>query len=220
MKTQNNFLKVSKQIGKELKKIPKIWNGERSILEMRKAGYNQWRQTEWIGWYFQFLCRQCLSEIVEIPGSKYGHTDFDGFKDTPWDFKAHAINTSAHQVIINDSMAIANAIRDFGAVGLILALGEVKYNDEKRTFQRWHEKLKGGPSKYSLERMKRGAWSRLRKVSFDLEQISFIKITDKTLVKCGSFQKDFRNADGKPRNEKILLDLEQIDEELVYFVEF
>ncbi len=46
------------------------------------------------------------------------------------------------------------------------------------------------------------------------------KITDKTLIKCGSFQKDFRNANGSPRKSKVLINLEEIDEELEYFVEF
>jgi hypothetical protein len=139
--------------------------------------------------------------------------------DIPWDFKAHAMNTSSYQIIVNDSEATARGIKKYGAVGLILALGKVTYNDEKRTFQKWHEKLKGGKSKYELERIERGAWSRLRKVSFDLQQISFVKITDATLVKSGSFQRDFRNSDGLPRREKVLLDLEKIDEELVYFAE-
>ena len=130
------------------------------------------------------------------------------------------MNTSSHQIIVNDSEATANGIKDYGAVGLILALGKVLYNDEDRTFQKWHEALKGGLSNYSLERIHRGAWSRLRKVSFDLKQISFIKITDNTLVKCGSFQRDFRNSDGSPRKEKVLLDLEKIDRELIYFIEF
>lgn len=157
---------------------------------------------------------------MEIPGPKYGKVSFDGLKDIPWDFKAHAINTSSHQIIVNDSKAIAKAIKDFGSVGLILALGEVIYNDENRTFQKWHESLKGGLSKYSLERIKRGVWSRLRKVSFNLKQISFIRITDKTLVKCGSFQTDFRNANGAPRKAKVLIDLEKIKKELVYYLEF
>jgi hypothetical protein len=130
------------------------------------------------------------------------------------------MNTSSHQIIVNDTEATANGIKDYGAVGLIRALGKVLYNDEDRTFQKWHDALKGGLSDYSIERIKRGAWSRLRKVFFNLQQISFIKITDDTLVKCGSFQRDFRNADGSPRREKVLLDLEKIDEELAYFIEF
>jgi hypothetical protein len=175
---------------------------------------------EWIGFYFQFLCERYLSGIMKIPGPKYGRVGFDGFKEVCWDFKAHAMNTSSHQIIVNDNEATAKAINDYGAVGLILALGKVLYNDEDRTFQKWHQVLKGGKSKYEKERIKRGAWSRLRKVSFDLQQISFIKISDETLVKCGSFQSDFRNANGRPRNPKVLIDLEKLDRALVYLIEF
>jgi hypothetical protein len=214
------FSETSKRIGKILKKAPKIWDGRESILEMKNAGFPHWKQMEWIGFYFQFLCEQRLSGIMEIPGPKYGNGRFDGFKEIPWDFKAHAMNTSSHQIIVNDSEATANAIGDYREVGLILALGKVLYNDEDRTFQRWHEDLKGGKSKYELERIRRGAWSRLRKVSFGLEQISFIRINDKTLIRCGSFQTDFRNSNGKPRRAKVLIDLEKVDEELLYFIEF
>lgn len=213
-------LRTAKQIGKILKNISKEWDGRKSVLEMKKAKYPHWRQMEWIGFYFQFLCEKYLSDVMEIPGARYDKVEFDAFKNIPWDFKAHAINTSSHQIIVNDSEATANGIKDYGEVGLVLALGEVLYNDEKRTFQKWHNRLKGGKSKYEIERIKRGAWSRLRKVSFNLQQISFIRITDETLVKCGSFQRDFRNAGGQPRREKVLLDLEKIDKELVYFIEF
>ena len=41
-----------------------------------------------------------------------------------------------------------------------------------------------------------------------------------TLIKCGSFQQDFRNSNGKPRREKVLIDLEQLDEDTVHFVDF
>lgn len=215
------FLKISNQVGEILENnIPKVWDGRKSILEMKDAGYPHWKQMEWIGFYFQFLCERYLSSIMDIPGPRYGRVEFDGFKNIPWDFKAHAMNTSSHQIIVNDSEATAKGIRDYGEVGLILALGKVLYNDEDRTFQKWHSALKGGKSKYEKERIKRGAWSRLRKVSFDLQQISFIKITDKTLVKCGSFQTNFRNADGRPRQAKVLIDLEEIDEDQVYYVEF
>lgn len=214
------FFNLAKRISMVLKGIPVHWDGRKSILEMKEEGFNQWKQMEWIGFYFQFLCEKFLRNILMVPGPKYGNAKFDGFKEIPWDFKAHAINTSSHQIIVNDSEATANAIRDYGAVGLILALGEVKYNDDKRTFQKWHEALKGGKSRYELERIKRGAWSRLRKVEFNLKQISFIKIDDKVLVKCGSFQRDFRNSNGKPRREKVLLDLEKLDEEIIYFLNF
>lgn len=218
--TKEEFFKIAKEISKGFKDIPILWDGRKSILEMKESGFNQWRQMEWIGWYFQFLCEKILQDIMKIPGPKYGNVQFDGFNKIPWDFKAHAINTSSHQIIVNDSEATANAINKFGCVGLVLAMGEVKYNDDKRTFQKWHEALKGGKSKYEMERIKRGAWSRLRKVEFKLEQISFIRVDDTVLVKCGSFQRDFRNAGGQPRREKVLLDLEKLDEEIIFFLDF
>ncbi|MFQ6073496.1 MAG: hypothetical protein ACE5KT_12465 [Methanosarcinales archaeon] len=125
------FLRTAKQIGKKLKNIPKKWDGRESILEMKDTGYPHWKQMEWIGFYFQFLCERYLSSIMEIPGPRYGRVEFDAFKNIPWDFKAHAMNTSSHQIIVNDSEATANGIKDYGAVGLILAIGKVLYNGTK-----------------------------------------------------------------------------------------
>jgi hypothetical protein len=203
-----------------LKTVPIQWNGKDVILEMKESGYPHWRQMEWIGFYFQFLCEQHLKDLFQFQTPRYDKVSFDGFYKIPFDFKAHVINTSSHQVIVNDSQAISQGIGEYGAVGLILALGEVVYNDVDRTFQQWHDELKGGLSKYTQERIKRGAWSRLRKQSFTIKQISLIEITDNTLIKCGSFQENFRNSDGRPRRKKVLLDLEKIDEELVRFIEF
>jgi len=214
------FLEISREISEGFKDILRIWDGRKAILEMKDANFPHWKQMEWIGWYFQFLGEKFLKNKIQIPGPKFGNVSFDGFKEIPWDFKAHAINTSSHQIIVNDSEATSEAIKKFGCVGLILAMGEVKYNDDERTFQKWHEELKGGKSNYEIERIKRGAWSRLRKVEFILQQISFIKIDDGILIKCGSFQRDFRNANGTPRREKVLLDLEQLDEEIIFFLDF
>jgi len=217
---KDEFLKLAKEISEGFKKIPLVWDGRKSILEMKEAGFPHWKQMEWIGWYFQFLCEKFFKDVLEIPGPKINNVTFDGFKVIPWDFKAHATKKSSHQIIVNDSQATTVAIKNYGCVGLILALGKVKYNDDERTFQRWHEELKGGKSNYEIERIKRGAWSRLRKVEFNLQQIAFIKIDDDVLRKCGSFQRNFRNANGTPRREKVLLDLKKLDEEIIHSLDF
>jgi hypothetical protein len=195
-----------------LKQMPTLWIGKDAILEMKNENFNQWRQMEWIGFYFEFLCQKYFKKMMEFHKVKYGNVTFDGFFKIPFDFKAHALNTETHQVIINDTEATIKAIKDYGFVIVIMALGEVEYNDVQRTFQKWHEELKGGKSRYELERIKRGAISRLRKCKFDLKEIMLIKIDNSTLKKCGSFQKDFRNADGSPRRSKVLLNLEELDE--------
>ncbi len=216
----SEFESASQAIGDALRGIPRHWDGRAAILEMKRSGSRQWRQMEWIGFYFQFLCESHLPAVVTMPGPKYGRAQFDGFRRIPWDFKAHAMNTSSHEIIVNDSLAVAAAIQQHGSVGVVLALGEVTYNDNDRSFQRWHDKLKGKQSTYVRKRIARGAWSRLRKVSLELQQISFIEITDETLIRCGSFQENFRNSNDRPRKAKVLIDLEQIDQESTYVVDF
>lgn len=214
------FEKDYDEIVKRLQVIPKLWNGKDAILEMKTNNFRQWKQMEWIGFYFQYLCEKFLKDIFELQKPRYDRVAFGGFYKIPFDFKAHSINTSSHQIIVNDSNAISLAIEEYGRIGLILALGEVKYNDEERSFQRWHEELKGGLSKYSMERIERGAWSRLRKVEFRLKQITILEITRTLLQKCGSFQENFRNSDGKLRKKKVLLDLEKINKEIVRTIDF
>lgn len=78
-----NFMELSKEIGNILLPIPRVWEGEKAVLEMKKEGFRHWRQMEWIGWYFQFQCEQLLSGVFEIPGPRYGNVGFDGFREIP-----------------------------------------------------------------------------------------------------------------------------------------
>lgn len=61
-------------------------------------------------------------------------------------------------------------------------------------------------SQYVKERIQRGAWSRLRKVSFELQKISFIKITDDTLYYAKDYLKKIKRRgveNGKKRSDFI-----------------
>ncbi|MDE1818891.1 MAG: hypothetical protein KGI19_09860 [Thaumarchaeota archaeon] len=215
-----SFVAHCNEIANRLKTIPVFWDGKKSILEMKQNGFNQWKQMEWIGWYFEYLCSIKLNDIMQIPhGKKYGNVKFDGFYNFPWDFKSHA-KESGNKIIVNDEEAIHAAIEDFGLVGLILAHGNVSYDDEKRAFQSWHKEIKGGESDYEIKRKERGAKSRLRKVSFTLQNIMLIKITEDTLKKTSSFQNNFRNSDGSPRRKKILLDITELKNDQVHFITF
>ena len=208
------------KIENSLENLPSFWDGKASILQMKSAGNRQWRQMEWIGFYFQYLCESNLGSFMQIPGKQYGNVTFDGFYSIPWDFKAHVSNSGQTKVIVNDSEAISQAIQDYGRVGLILASGVADYNDENKKFRDWHDSIKGKKSDYVKKRIKRGAPSRRRKVSFDLDEILLIGLDDKLLEKTGSFQKGFRNADGSPRRKKVLLDLADIGDELLKTIKF
>lgn len=191
--------------------MPKLWDGRQSILEMKDAGGRQWRQMEWMGFYFEFLCQDAFDGILEMPGMRYGRAEFDAFCKINWDFKAHAINSATHRIIANDMEAVASAVSEHGHYGLILAMGKVEYNDEERSFKRWHDELKGGKSDYELNRIARGAASRLRKTEFALEEIQFLCLDADSLDQCGgSFQQGFRNSDDNPRRPKVMIDVRKI----------
>lgn len=196
--------------------MPKMWDGRQSILEMKNAGNRQWRQMEWMGFYFEFLCENAFGSILEMPGMRYGRAEFDAFRKINWDFKAHAINTTSRRVITNDKEAVESAVSEHGYYGLIIAVGKVEYNDEERSFKRWHDELKGGKSDYELNRIARGAASRFRKTEFALEKIQFLCLDADSLDQCGgSFQKGFRNSGGTPRRSKVMIDVPIIPDESI-----
>lgn len=206
--------KLIARIRNGLKTIPKVWDGKNAILAMKNADYPQWRQMEWIGFYFEFLCKTHMAGILEVPGPSFGRVTFDGFAEIPWDFKAHprcnAKGEESPNLVTNDWVATRAAIKKFGAAGIIAVVGDATFNDEDRNFQLWHKKLKGGLSPYEKERIKRRAVSRLRKTAFTVTEILLIKLEGGTIRRMSSFQEGFRNSDGSPRKSKVMLNLPKL----------
>ena len=56
---------------KALATLPRVWEGKKSVLEMKEADYN-WRQMEWWAFYFEHLCHQRLAGVFQIPGERFG----------------------------------------------------------------------------------------------------------------------------------------------------
>lgn len=118
--------------------LPTQWDGQQSILELKAANFN-WRQMEWWGFYFEYLCYQRLSRCFCFPGDQYGRSKtacFDMKRTINWDLKAKAIKADNHRSILNDTFGIDESIQKYGSHGLIIALCDVEYNDENRSFQR------------------------------------------------------------------------------------
>ena len=205
-----DFKELCKIICPIIKKMPMHWDGKKCILEMKQNKARNWKQMEWIGWYFEYWCNRNLKDVMEMPYSKkYGKVPFDGYLKIPWDFKSHAIQ-SGDKIIVNDLQAIKKAINDFGCVGLIIVNGSAAYDNELQDFKEWHDEQKGKETSYEKQRKKRGAPSRRRKVSMKISKISFVKLDNDCLDKYGSIYNQGRNANGKPREPKVLLDLTEI----------
>lgn len=198
--------------------LPVEWDGKQSILELQEADYN-WRQMEWAGFYFEYLCRRHLQELFEVPGESFGSTTFDAKRSVNWDFKWHAIKTHSHKAILNDKQAMEDTIAKYGAYGVIVCLCDVDYNDINRTFQKWHSEIKGGLSKYEMERRQRTAASRYRKTRAILYEILFLHIGLEDLPNLGTMRQG-RNSNGAPRPEKYMVNLEDIDDLFVRSIVF
>lgn len=199
-----------------LNDFPVFWDGRKSVLELKAANFN-WRQMEWWGFYFEYIAFEKLTGSFLIPGDKFGRVKtacFD-FKGTiNWDLKAKALKSDDHRSILNDSEAMDWSIKQYGAHGLVIALCDVEYNDMNRSFQKWHGKLKGGKSKYEIDREQRTSVSRYRKTKAELVEILFLVVTSKNRSALGIHHQG-RNSNGKPRPPKYMLDYDTIGKFLV-----
>jgi hypothetical protein len=216
--TPKKDVKVAKAL---LSSLPTYWDGKKSILELKGVNFN-WKQMEWWGFYFEYLCYQRLRNAFSIPGDRYGKARtacFDLKGSINWDFKAKAIKSDDHRSILNDTEAMKWSIREYGANGLAVALCDVEYNDANRTFQKWHQKLKGGKSKYEISRELRTTVSRYRKTRAILQEILFLVVTPKNISALGIHHQG-RNSNGKPRPPKYMLDYDSINKFLIDKIEF
>ncbi|MEW6620339.1 MAG: hypothetical protein AB1422_13560 [bacterium] len=201
------------KIIRALSQMSNKWDARQVYLDWKNTNSQYLKQTEWIGWRFQELCEQYLkpTQLFDFSRQRYGFADFDAFAEIPWDFKAHIRQNPQGQqtrkIPGTDRRATLQAIENCGAAGFILGIGYAVFNDENRSFQLWHDKLKGGLSEYEEERIARGASSRLRKTKFTLEEIWIIEIDKKLGENLGTFMEGFRNKNGSPRKAKVMLDL-------------
>ena len=199
------------------KQMPKRWEGKQAILELRQADF-QWRQMEWIGWYFEFKARKIIIEnLGGSKGPKDDSTSFDYRGKNVWDLKAHIENASSHPwIIINDKESVDLCMQSYGVMGMIIAQGVAEYDDNKGTFKAWHDELKGGCSDYEKDRVRRGAPSRRRKIAFRLRRIEALWLNSDQVTKglvegwIDFFQKGMRNANGYARRPKYELNVDML----------
>lgn len=202
--------------------LPSLLDGRTSIETMKAAEElsdinTQWRQTEWIGWWFEFfVASDAVRQVIKAqPGPSFGHTRFDIQKDYVWDLKVHVDNKQG-DIILNDCEAIDACHETRGGVGFIIVFGIADF-DRTGEFKAWHDTLKqadmGGPSAYVSAGLAMGRRSRPRKSTFKPTSIRALFLHDpapEQEVKkadgiLGHFQKGLRNADGSARREKYKL---------------
>lgn len=186
------------------------WDGRACIEYLRKHDYN-WRQMEWIGFYFEFRAKQILASTHGGgTGPTIGNVTIDyAVRGEPWDFKAHPTKPNDGWVYLNDVEGVDTCALHLGGIGWIIAVGNAVY-DTDGSFKRWHDELKGGRSNYEKERIARGARSRRRKCSFECTHFLVAKVSNPQAVigaiadglLTDGMQKGQRNSNGRARRAK------------------
>jgi len=209
------MLQIAQSISKSLSCIPRNWDGRTCILQMRDENCRNWKQMEWIGWFFQHVCEKTLRDIFVMP-SAINPTDnvsFDGSADgMNYDFKAHAWVVAGgkkmNSIILNDKEAMDASIRKYGQHGLLLALLDCEY-DQDGKFKAWHDNLKGSVSDYVKEGIVKKRRSRKRKLNAKVVKYVMLTINEGNIGKLG-LHKQGKNSDGRPRKVKYLLKLDNL----------
>lgn len=193
------------------------WDGMEAILQMQLEGSSDWRQTEWIGFYFEWVGLRLLSlGIGGQAGPRYGRARIDYEREHVWDLKAHPIGRGS-SVALNDAEAIRECLRERGHFGAVILEGPAEY-DSSGKFKDWHDGLKGAKSAYVVQNELRNVLNRVRKGSFtpsDCFAVLFSGEEDLDgAIERGwatdRHQAGWRNSNGAPRRSKVALDLRRL----------
>ena len=185
---------------------PRYMDGKESVLEMKGADADNWRQTEWQGWYFEFKAIPALINNLGGGPRIIGRTKFDYSLIHPWDLKAHSSygkngpSQTNNSCLLNDQNSMKEAVKETG-LGLIVLSGVPSYDDE--TFSIWHKEL----------RRKSGEVRKQLKNGFKPEKIEFFffedtedlqrAVSEKILINF----KQGKQPSGEPRAPKYSLHL-------------
>lgn len=106
-------LSIAIEVCKEHKYI----DGKEAILEMKENGGRNWKQIEWVGFYYEYLIDKLgfRNETAYLsPTSKKVELDYR-FDSILTDLKTHNIN-SKPEIILNDKKVMKEALEKEGKI--------------------------------------------------------------------------------------------------------
>jgi hypothetical protein len=131
--------------------IDPYWDGRACVVAMREAEYANWRQSEWPGWYTEFVGIPLLNDTFPMaesggPRRRFGNTTFDYALGRVWDLKAHSerkvfapsgkVERVTGTIQLNDADAARECIRLQG-LGFLVVSGDAEFDDDA-VFDDWH----------------------------------------------------------------------------------
>ncbi len=127
------------------------WDGVTCVRQMIASEDSNARQTEWIGWYFEFLGLPALINSLGGGPRKIGSTTFDYVRAYVWDLKTHAQRGLAApdqvkgDAPLNDRESIMRCFETSQSLGFLVLSG-APTRDEDGTFDTWHRAIRNARS--------------------------------------------------------------------------
>lgn len=112
------------------------WDGRACVQEMRDAEFTHWRQTEWVGWYFEYVGIPALVNAFGGAPRRVLNTTFDYELRSVWDLKAHSVGKD-DGAILNDTASIHACLDSGSGLGFVVLMGDADYADAT-AFDLWH----------------------------------------------------------------------------------
>lgn len=189
--------------------IPRLshdWDAKECITEMKNAEYKNWRQTEWVGFYLEYL-----TDNIDLVGIAHvrlfvGHTTFNGCADKNIiDYKT---STSKNGVILNDKNAIDHVTHKYKELGYVIIQGET-IREDNNEIDLWRQSI-AGKSQYVIKGENTGRKHRKLKALFSPQRLIYVPINKYNVSELKIFVQG-KNSDGNPRNLKYILPHNLID---------
>lgn len=146
------------------------WDGRACVEAMRDAEYRNWRQTEWIGWHFEFLGISALINAFGGGPRRVLNTSFDYALRSTWDLKAHSTG-GENAAILNDLDAIERGLTEGGGLGFIVLTGDPDYSDSA-AFDAWHRGQRGAGAAHERSRILKSGFTPVRLEAFHLADLA------------------------------------------------
>lgn len=190
---------------------PPYWEGRSCVQQMVDNEYAKARQTEWVGWYFEFIGLPALINAYGGGPQRIGATEFDYARTFVWDLKTHAQpglrrrHDVAGDAPLNDRDAIRQCVENTGSLGFLVLSGS-SVPDADGSFDTWHRMVRGNTkARTGRSRTLKAAFT---PVTVDAYVLQGTKGLESALEKkvLTAFSQG-RQQNGDPRAPKLKLDL-------------
>lgn len=182
------------------------WDGRACVSEMLQKSYPHARQTEWPGWYFEFITLPVFRDRFNVGGKMIGNTTFDYVSNNVWDLKVHDTK-KGDKVILNDKRSIEQAFKEYSGIGIIVNEGSAGFEGE-REFYGWHAGMRQNVTA-DQALLNRGPKSRKLKTSFTHGALKayWLPASSGFSNDALSYYRQGKQASGAERELKVMFDL-------------